>query len=301
MTALTLAQPYKVNHTDVTIQNSGEKPGNLVSAWGARTVRSTKNCINTIATRSICAAQKVLSVMGSFAAEPNALAAVFRRLNCQVINALEEARKLPASSFNKLRGAGHSFVGVVDAVQLADDVNYFFGKKKYKEDSNLGVASHAAIFAADVGGTLLWLQEMSFIRLSKMAKAIGEVRVFSFVPKVTASISLTKHVPGLQQAAASLGKVRVFSAINRLSLGLFAGSALTLFYLFSALESMRKLTKDGAYFDKTQTRLELSYYLSELTLNAMLTVGVASVAGLGVLGATCIATGLASFVHRNYK
>jgi hypothetical protein len=300
MTALSLTQPYKVNHTDVTIQSSGEKPDNQISAWGGRSVRSVKHCIETIASRSICTAQKVLSLTGSVVSDPNALAGIFRRLNCQVIYALEEMKKIPTGCFSKLRAASHHFVGAVDAVQAADDLKYFY-EGEYKEDSTLNVGRHTAIFAANVGGTLLWLEEMSFISLSRAAKAIGEVRLFSFVPKVIASIPLTKHVPGLQHAAASLGKVRLFSGFNRLSMGLFAGSALTLYYLFSALESLKRIIKDGAASDKTQARLDLSYYASELTLNAMLIAGLGSVGGFGVLGATCIATGLASFAHKNYK
>lgn len=299
MTTLSSTQPFKVNLSNVEIQNSSEKQENSLPSWSGRSVR-VKNFLEGVCSRTINAAQKTFNVAGAFVTDPNALASVFRRLNCQIFNSLEELKKIPLDAYSKFRACTHSFVGVVDTVQVFDDVNYFY-TQKYKEDNKIKAASRVALFAADVGGSLLWLQEMTFIKLNRISKTLGEVRLFSFVPKVVSSIPVVRRIPELQHVAVSLGQVRIFSFLNRLSMHFFAGGALTLYYLFSAMDSLRKLSKDSTPFEKKQAGLDLSYQLSEVTLNALMTIGVASVAGLGVLGATCIATGLASFAHKNYK
>lgn len=301
MTTLSSTLPSTVNLTNSTAHSFNEKTYNRAPiSSGGRSINSVKHFVGAVCSQTARAAQKVLSTAGSVVSDPNALASVFRRLNCQVIDAFEQVRKIP-SSLSKFRGASDSFVGFLDAVQFFGDADYFLVQKKYLTDSRLKVTAHVAGCVANVGGTLLWLQELSFINLSKMAKTLGEVRLFGKVPQIIKCVPVVRDMPRLMHAAASLGKVRVFSILNELSVGLIAGRALTLYYLFSALDSLKRVTQSGTPSDKTQAGLDLSYYSSELALNALFVVGVASTTGIGVLGATCIATGLASFTYKNYK
>ncbi|MBA3815053.1 MAG: hypothetical protein H0X29_00725 [Parachlamydiaceae bacterium] len=300
MTALSSTQSFKTTlPIDLSIQRSEENTYNQEYAWAGRSVSSVKQCPGSISSRLISGAQRVINMLGLVVSSPSTLAFVFRRMNCQVINAIDQVKKMPAYLF-RFRGASESFTRCVDAVEFIKDIQYFYDKE-YRNDNKLQVTSHIAISVANVGGTLLRMQEMGFIKLGQAAKAIGEVRLFSFVPKVIASIPLVRDIQSLERAAASLGKIQVFSGLSRLSLGLIAGRALMLFYVVSALNSLQTIANNGSSSDKTQAGLDLSYYLSELTLNVLLTMGVASVAGLGVLGATSIATGLASFAYKNYK
>lgn len=292
---LSSTQPYKVDfQTSSTIQSSGGKPDNLSPALSGRSVNSVKE--GKSCSRTANSVQKTFNIAGEAISDPNVLASVFRRLNCQVLNALALVKKIP-NCLSKFRAAADSFVGYVDTVQLVGDVHYFYNRK-YKADNKLRVASHAALFVADAGGALMWFQEMSFIKLSQVAKALGEVRLFSFVPKVISSIPNVRNMPNLAQKAASLGNLRVFSFLNTLTVGLVAARALALYYLLSAANNLKTLVKEGTSFDKKQARFDLFYNTSEFALNTLLIIGIANTVGLGVLGATCIATGLASFAHK---
>lgn len=293
---LSSTQPYKVDfQTSLIAKSSGGKSDNIPSALSGRPVKSVKEEKNC--SRTINSVQQTFNVAGEVVSDPNALTLIFRRLNGQVLNALALVKKIP-NCFSKFRAATDSFVGFVDTVQLAGDVNYFYNRK-YKADNKLTVASRVALAVADVGGTLLWLQEMSFIKLSQTAKALGEVRLFSFVPKVISNTPYLRNMPNLAQKAAALGNMRVFSCLNTLSIGLVAGKALALYYLLSAVNSLKTLVKEGTPLDKKQARFDLLYNTTEFTLNTLLIIGVANTVGLGILGATCIATGLASFAHKS--
>lgn len=264
-----------------------------------RTINHVKCAVKTICIRTGEVAQKTLKVADRIVSDPNALASICRRVNFQVIEALDHLKKIPGY-LGKFRMACGSFVGVVDAIQVIDDIKWLC-TKQYKNDSDLKLASRMAVCVANVTETLSWLQNLSFIHLSRTAAALGEVRLFSFVPKVVAKIPLVRTIPIVMRSATWIGNAKVFSCLGRLSLGAIGGRAIMLYYMLSIADNIKTISKAETAFDKTQAALDISYCLSELTLTALLTLGIASVAGIGILGATSVVTGIASFAHKNSK
>lgn len=289
------------NFVAVPIHDQANKQTNpSISTWYGRTVNEVKNCAHTIFSKIVFLAQKVIGALGSIAVDSNTVAGIFRRLNGQVFDALQHLKVIPPN-IDKLKNAAGSFVGCVDTLQVVGGVDYFCSKK-YNADSDVKVASRISIFVADVAGALLWFQEMSFINLSKAAAALGNIRLFSFVPKVVASVPLVRDVSSLQRVSAFVGEVRVFGAINQLSMCVIARRAQTLFYAFSAVDTIHTISKAGSSSErKIQAGLDLSYWISELALDALLTAGMTNVVGLGVVGAVCITTNVARFAYKTYK
>lgn len=286
---------------DAAAQNNSESVCQSATCnWRGRTVSTIKNGFESFFSKTVFVTQKTISTLGSIAADPNAIAGIFRRLNGQVFKAIEQLASIPGCC-SKLRAVSGSAVGYIDALQVATDVDYFC-KGNLKKDDNLKAASRVSLFIANAGWTLMWLEEMSFFSLSKAAAALGEVKLFSLVPKAVACIPLVRNVSGLQRLASAVGEIRVFGIFNKLSMNFIAGRALTLFYTFSAVDAIRTLAKaDGSKHAKTQAGLDLSNYVSELALDAMLTVGVTNVIGLGAIGAVCMATAVSSFAYKTYK
>lgn len=300
MTALSATEQYaSTSKVDFSSSNSNFKKTSAHQTSATWDGRAIKSVVQSFLLSPIYVAQAIINAAGSVTKDPNTLASVLRRLNCQVLDAIALARTIPASLY-KFKAAGTSYIGFVDTLGVLGDLQYF-SRKDYKKDSNLQVAGRSALAVANAGGALLWFEELKFFKLSHIAHKLGEVRLFSKVPTLVKSIPLVRDIPHLTQAANSLGKVHVFSGLKNLSMCLIAARALVLYYLFSALNSMRKIAQTHDAVERKQAGLDLSYYASELALNSLLIVGVASTAGLGALGATCVATGLASFTYRNYK
>lgn len=271
------------------------------STWYGRTISTMKDSLQSIFLRIAHAAQSVLFTLGFLTTDANALANIFRRLNGQVFNAVDQLSSIPGF-FNKFRAASGSAVGWIDTLQLFSDVNYLYSGK-YKSDSNVGIAAKISIFAADIGGSLLWLQEISLLNLSKAAATLGQTRFFGFVPKIVSCLPLIRDVSGIQRLASAIGEIRVFGFVNQISMKFIAGRALALAYILFAVDSSKKLLDaNNTVTQRTQAGIDLSRYLSELALDAMLILGVTNVIGLGVMGAVCITTGVASLAYRvNHK
>lgn len=301
--SLAIQMVDKTSRVDSTIQNSNEinkQSATHVSTWYGRTVKTVKDNVESFFAKIVFVAQKSLNALGNLGTDPNSIATIFRRLNGQVFDAIEQLAKIPGF-FGKLRGSSGSFVGYVDALQVTGDVKYF-AKGEHKTDNSITVASRISLFVANAGWTLMWLQEMSFLSLSKAAAALGEVRLFSFVPKVISCIPYVRDVSSLQRFASTVGEIRVFGIFNKLSMGVVAGRALTLFYVFSAVDAIRSLVNaDNSKAVKIQAGLDLSYYIAELTLDALLTVGVTNVLGLGAVGAISIVAAVTGLVYKTYK
>jgi hypothetical protein len=275
---------------------SNKTNSSKVTSCGGRCVRFVEKAVNCTLHGITALVQKVFYGLSALAGDSNALAAFFRKLDKHVLRMMEHVGNLPGY-FNRFGAAIRSAVAVIDFAQVAADIDYFINGK-FKQDNKINIAGRVAACVADVGGALLWLEEMSFYSLSKAAAAIGNVRIFSFVPKVVSIIPGVRNCTRLQSVAATVGNLRVFSFITKISLGFVAERALTLAYAFFAIESFKRLIEPGTGIQKVQASLDLASYSAELALDALLTVGVASTVVLGIAGATCLTLALASFLHK---
>src|SRR5262249_41085423 len=86
--------------------------------------------------------------------------------------------------------------------------------------------------------------------------------------------------------------------ITEVSLSVVILRGLTLLHLLLAVESLQYLVNPANDIQRNQAAIDLTLNLSELVLDAMLTVGVANVMALGAAGVTCITLVLASFFHK---
>lgn len=267
-----------------------------ISAWSGRSISLIENGAKSISCKIVHLAQNVLVGLSALCEDTNALAALFRKLDKHVLRMFEQTARIPGY-FDKFADSIRSTTGVIDFVQVAADADYFFNGK-FKDDNKLSISAKIALTITDVGGSLLWLEEMSFFTLSKAAASIGNVRIFSFVPKLISSIPVIRDFAGLQRLAATIGNARIFSWISKISLGFIVERALTIGYLFLAAESIQRLIQPGNSYQKTQASLDLASYVSELALDALLTIGVTSVIGLGAVGSVCITFALSSFAYK---
>jgi hypothetical protein len=74
--------------------------------------------------------------------------------------------------------------------------------------------------------------------------------------------------------------------------------ALDLGYALLAIDAGRRLLNAENVKQKVSAGLDLTSYLAELTLSAILLAGVTNVIGLGVAGSTCVALTVSSFLYR---
>lgn len=267
------------------------------STWYGHIVNEVKDRTHELCSKIASCVQQTLDVLGALIIDANTVGTIFRRLNGQVYNMLAKL-KLVVCPLGKLKRATGHLVGWVDTLQVVGHVDYF-GAKKYKNESDIKVASRVAICVADVSGALLWMQELRFISLSKAATSLGNIRLFSFIPKVITAIPLVRNISSLQHVAAYVGEIRVFGVFNKLSMCFIANGALALFNAFSAINAIQTISKASfSAQEKTQAALNLSYHLSELTLAALIAGGVTSAIGLGVVGTASIVTAVARLAYQ---
>lgn len=282
-----------------------------IAAWGGHAAQVLSDTSGRALSAVRSAAGHVFTAASVITADSNALASVYRKFDCFIFKAIEVLKGTPGY-FAAYAKSIHQGIGVIDTLQVATDVDYFY-HKKYKEDSELGFASHVALAATNAGGAILWLNDLAFINLSRAANAIGqtrvfgavsqlkEVRIFAYVPKVVAWVPGISQLPRVQAAAAAVGELRVFSPLFKLTFGTVVLRALTLTYALMAAESYVRLTQPGNSAQKTQAGIDLGYFTSELVIDAAVTFGVTSVLGLGALAAGCVALAATSVIHRFYK
>jgi hypothetical protein len=283
-----------------------------IQEWCGHSVCTVKEELSQIGNGILKAAHKIFTGMDRVAGDTNASAAVFRKLDQHVFRFLEHLGGIEGGLTRFSTFIRHN-VALIDFVQLIGDVNYFVrGKFKEKRnekgqlekprDSAEVIAGHAAFAVANTGGSLLWLQQLNILSLSKMASKIGEVRVFSCVPKVIASIPVIKNLSGLQKVANAVGEFRAFGFVKHLSCLTITLRALDLGYALYAVDAVKRLL--NKHNNQTQTisaGIDLSSYLAELMLSALVLAGVTNVVGLGVMGLTCITLTVASFLYRVFN
>lgn len=225
------------------------------------------------------------------------IATIGRKLGNQVLNLCEYIHGVPGSLQDFARMIRHC-VAVIDFVQIAHDINYFMFSKEVSKADGLTISAKLSFFAANVGGVLLWMQDMSFCILKNTAAKLGEVRLFSFVPKVVSSIPVIREFKTLQTVAKAMGELRVFSFLQKLSLLPIVLRALDIGYACLAVDAAIKLGKADSYVKTIASSLDLSAYLSELFLNAIIFAGVTNVVALGVAGTACIAFAASSYLYK---
>lgn len=201
-------------------------------------------------------------------------------------------------------------IAVVDFLQLAKDADYFINQR-YKEvrdengnlvtvrDTFAAIGGNVASFVADIGGSVLWLEELGFLKLGQMADAIGKVKVFGCVPKLVSCVPVLGKLEVVSKAARAIGDLRVFSCIAKISLTFVTLRALDLMFAFFAIDSIMKYRKAENDPQKICAALHLSSYIAELALSALLLAGVTNLIGLGVLGGTAITLAFSAFFYRN--
>jgi hypothetical protein len=278
--------------------------GNLCGR-GVSVVTWTVSAIGLFAVTSL---QGILKGTHLIAADSNAIAAVFRKLDQHVLKFCEYM----SDAKDSLGRCSHflkSQVAFIDFVQMASDV-YYFGCGKFREERNekgeitkqadagVLVAAKVSLSLANTGGNFLWLNEMGFFSLSKAAAAIGEVRLFGIVPKAVASIPALREMSSLQSVAKSIGEFKAFGFIKHVSLLPLVLRGLDLGYALLAIDASNRLAVAINDAQVISASLDLSAYLSELVLSAMVLIGITNVISLGLAGATCIALAASSFLYR---
>lgn len=260
--------------------------------WSGRTVAAAKYGAESATT----AAQQTLNSLSRVVLDANLVASVFRKLEKHVLKLVEHVSKSPGG-FDKLSELLRRNVAIIDCVQVAGDIDYFVNGR-FHQDTKAIVAARVSMMVANVGGALLWLESMAFFSLSKAAAAVGEVKVFGFVPKVISSVPGLRDLTTLQNLAKGFGEVRVFSVVAKISPLFITLRALDFMYAFFAFDAAQRLANADNIHKRTSAGLDLSSYLAELAISAMVFAGVTNIVGLGVVGGVCITLTLSSFIYR---
>lgn len=304
--------PSSINeHSTIYSTSSNTLPdGEAAKAesWCGRCISTTGKGVSVAVYGAIRAVQQVFTVASLLIADAPATAGVFRKLDQHVLRFLEHLG-VAKGQLSKFSVCLRRNVAFIDFFQLAADINYFaagrFKEKRNEKgeiekarDHALVITGKLALFSADIGGTLLWLQEMSFFSLNATAAALGEVRLFSFIPKAVAAIPGLRDFASLQRVANGVGEFRAFSFVKNFSCLSLTLRAVDLAYLIFAVDAGRRLFNADNAIQAISAGLDLSSYLAELTLSAIVFAGVTNVVGLGIAGTTCIALALASFLYR---
>jgi hypothetical protein len=238
-----------------------------------------------------------------------ATASVFRKLDQYTLRLIEHINHAPGS-LSQFQLFLRRNVAFIDLAQLAADIHYAVSgrfkevynakedKFEKEKDNALMVTGKLAALAANTGGALLWFNEMGLVSLSKAAEVIGETRIFSAVPSILSSIPALKDFPKLHTVAKAIGEFRVFSFIKHTSCLFVTLRALDLMYTCFAVDAGNRLLNADSRIKAISAGLDLSSYLAELTLSAMLLAGVTNVVGLGVFGTACIVLAASSHIYR---
>lgn len=291
-------QPYTLLIYPAKSENQSQKAKIF---WLEREISYCKESIITVKNCALNLIQNIFYAMGHLADDANALASVFRRLDEQVISGFEYLARMPGR-LDKLHASAHHLVSVVDFMQLFADVRYF-ANKKFSNDTVYKIAAKVATAVADVAGALMWFREMGLLNLAKISASIADIRLFGMAPKFAETVKNAKiltSIPFLGKFVNTVGELRVFGYLAYVSVDVVAIRALTCFYCIAAIDAINKLL-DPNDSDHTGASLDLIYYLFELSLDVLLTVGVSNPVALGGVGVCCIASGLTAFFYTIFK
>ena len=301
-----------------TKDDSSHSPlANNAQNWTGRAVISLKdetasvaNCLKFSAILVAHAAHAVVSNMflgfGLIFADSSAEANFFRKIEGPIIRMVEYLANIPGGLQKCSEILRHN-VAFIDLVIMLADINYLWktlirtntdDKKIEPKDNNLVIGGRIAFLTANIGGALMWLEEMSFLSLAKTAHTIGEARIFSVVPQVISKVPFVRDLPRLQKFANLVGELRVFSFVKSLSCLSVTLRALDLGYALFALDASRRLMTANNTSQITAAGIELTSYLSELALSAAIFAGVTNVVALGVGASACVALAASAFLYR---
>lgn len=311
MTTITLGAKVSLNvngSANEELNNQVSVNTTSVARWGGHCVSVVTGGVSAIGLLMLASVQYPLQGIHSIAADSNAIAAVFRKMDQHVLKCFEYLTDAKGG-LNRLSNFLKSQVAFIDFTQMASDI-YYFGCGKFREqrnergeivkqkDPDLVVAAKVSLSLANTGGNLLWLQEMGFLSLSKAAATIGEVRLFSAVPKIVSSLPVLRDMPALQNVAKSIGEFKAFGFINHVSCLPLVLRGLDLGHALLAIDASNRLAMAINDAQMISASLDLSTYLSELVLSAMVFVGVTNVISLGIAGMACITLVASSFLYR---
>lgn len=307
MTAITMASP------PATIVSSNEQqsaPGvaSRIQGWLGHSVSVIGTGFAKVGDGVIGVVQSIVSSTSAIAADSTATASVLRKLDHHVLSLIEYINKAPGS-LTQFQLFVRRNVAFIDLAQLCADIHYMVagrmkdvinaeGEAVKVKDTGIMQAGKTAALAANTGGALLWFNEMGLVSLSKAAETIGQVRLFSAVPSLVASIPGVKDFPKLGKIANAIGELRVFSFLKHTSCLFVTLRALDIMYACFAVDAAQRFMNAENRIKAISAGLDLSSYLAELTLSAIILAGVTNVVGLGVVGATCIGLTASSFLYR---
>lgn len=267
-----------------------------VGVWSGRAITTVKEDCKKGLHKIRDSIQVVFKHVGNVTEDPNTLSTINKRLQLGTLPLIERLADTPGR-FNKLnKGLGLSR-DAIDALQWIDDAVYF-ATRKYKKDPKLQVSGRISLFATNTFGTIAALADMGAFYLGGLAKAIGDLRIFSFLPKLVSSIPAFRNMEGLQRVAKAIGEVRVFSFVTKISLGRFALGLLTIATAFFTANSANKLIHAKTPLHKRVAALETSSNFVTTAFNAIVVAGVANVFALGVIGTLSLILVLADFTYK---
>lgn len=293
--------PDTANSTQITAET--KSPG-----FPGRAVSVIKTGVVSVADFVAAVAHRTIVGLADISKDTNAVVAFYRKMERHVVDLLEYLSDTPGK-LGKMAEHMRRAVSFVDCFQLAGDLHYFLnggykevrsenGKLEKEADNKVIIAARVATATADVGGTLLLFEELGFYKLNTIANAIGNTRLFSFVPKVVASIPVIRDVGILGRAANALGNLRIFGCLTKISCLFVTLRALDLMHGFYAIDAARRLVTGPSACHKISAGLDFTSSIGDLVLSALLFAGVTNVVGLGVIGAACITMTAASFLYR---
>jgi hypothetical protein len=274
-----------------------------VTNWCGHSVIAVKERALDVGKAVVSAVQSVFARLGDLQMSTYELACFFRKIERYLLCAVESAKSAHIAKVLI------NYIAFIDFVQLARDIDYFVNARwkgmhddkggiVSKRDGIAAIAANVMSLVADIGGALLWLEEMAFFNLSKAAAAVGNVRLFGAVPELIASVPCLRDIKTLTQAADAVGNLRVFSFLTKISPLFITLRALDLMYVFFTVDAVQKLMHAENHYQKMSEGLYLSSYVSEMALSALLMAGVTNPIGLGVAGTTCLTLALAAFLYR---
>lgn len=279
------------------------------ASFAGRSVSTLKSGVSSLANGISAFAHRTIIGISEVASDTNAVASFYRKLEKHVVNFIEVIAETPGK-FTKMADCIRKAVSFIDFCQFAGDLNYFL-RGGYKEarndkgelvkeaDNKVIIGARVAMAAADIGGTLLWFEEMGFYKLKNIAESIGGTRVFSFVPKVVASIPVVRDVSIFSRAANALGNLKLFGCITKASCLFVTLRALDLMYGLFAVDAAKRLVNAPTSYHRISAGLDLTSCISELVISALIFAGVTNVIGLGIAGTVGITMAVSSFLYRN--
>lgn len=290
--------------------SNSESPAS-VKNWCGYAISRAKFQAGACVNKVVDITETVFVKIGNLFLLTNETAAVCRKLQKYTLNMIAHITNTHGK-YDRLLDIFRRYVAFVDFVQFAGDVDYFVNKgwkASYREnsdhsidykpaDSKTLICSRIAMAIADVTGAFLWLESMAFINLSKAAAAVANVRIFSYVPQVVASIPVLCEISALEKAANALGNLRVFSFATKISPLSLCLRSLDLMYAFFALDAAQRVVNAETRTHRISAGFDLSSYLADLTLSAVIGFGVTNVFALGLMGASCIALALNAHFYR---